>query len=72
MSVSLWVVWDAAVQIISKSLVYGMHSKLYVSKEFIIFLVNEKATCFLQRNGICSVESMASTDLPASNKASGF
>lgn len=67
LSVSLWVVWDAAIQMISKSLLYRIHSKLYVIiKKFSIFLVNETATYFLQLNGLCSVESMASADLPAS------
>lgn len=67
LSVSLLVVWDAAVQIISKSLLYRIHSKQYViTKKFSIFLINEKAACFLQINVLfCSVESMASADLPA-------
>lgn len=43
-----------------------------ISKEISIFLlVNEKATCFLQVNGLHSVETIASADLPASAKASG-
>lgn len=60
-------------QIISKSLAYRIHSKLHVfCNEFSIFLGNEKATCFLRGNVICSVESRASADLPATPKASGF
>lgn len=60
-------------QIVSKSLLYSIHSELYmVSKEISIFLlVNEKATCFLQVNGLCSVESIASGDLLASTNTSG-